>query len=286
MTYETPEAFRTALEDRLKTRSREGGPGLDRLRRRVLFERIVARLQSAEPGLWVIKGGMALEVRLRDDARLTKDLDLGLRADVHEGADLGDRLIEALSVDSDGDRFVLSVGSVKRLMEDDDGRATWRAQIAATLAGRVFGGIQVDISPRAHELDATDLLPLPNSLEFAGIATPVVEVVDLQRHIAEKFHGMLKVFEDRDNSRVRDLVDLVILSEHGLVDMSAAATAVQAVWSERDSTPPSVLPPLPTSWPDRYERLADEHGLHAATFSDAVAVVVTLWSEMFPTKET
>ena len=286
MTYETPEAFRTALEDRLKTRSREGGPGLDRLRRRVLFERIVARLQSAEPGLWVIKGGMALEVRLRDDARLTKDLDLGLRADVHEGADLEDRLIEALSVDSDGDRFVLSVGSVKRLMEDDDGRATWRAQIAATLAGRVFGGIQVDISPRAHELDATDLLPLPNSLEFAGIATPVVEVVDLQRHIAEKFHGMLKVFEDRDNSRVRDLVDLVILSEHGLVDMSAAATAVQAVWSERDSTPPSVLPPLPTSWPDRYERLADEHGLHAATFSDAVAVVVTLWSEMFPTKET
>lgn len=286
MTYETPEAFRTALEDRLKTRSREGGPGLDRLRRRVLFERIVARLQSAEPGLWVINGGMALEVRLRDDARLTKDLDLGLRADVHEGADLGDRLIEALSVDSDGDRFVLSVGSVKRLMEDDDGRATWRAQIAATLAGRVFGGIQVDISPRAHELDATDLLSLPNSLEFAGIATPVVEVVDLQRHIAEKFHGMLKVFEDRDNSRVRDLVDLVILSEHGLVDMSAAATAVQAVWSERDSTPPSVLPPLPTSWPDRYERLADEHGLHAATFPDAVAVVATLWSEMFPTKET
>ena len=286
MTYETPEAFRTALEDRLKTRSREGGPGLDRLRRRVLFERIVARLQSAEPGLWVIKGGMALEVRLRDDARLTKDLDLGLRADVHEGADLEDRLIEALSVDSDGDRFVLSVGSVKRLMEDDDGRATWRAQIAATLAGRVFGGVQVDISPRAHELDATDLLPLPNSLEFAGVATPVVEVVDLQRHVAEKFHGMLKVFEDRDNSRVRDLVDLVILSEHGLIDVSEAATAIQAVWSERDSTPPSVLPPLPTSWPDRYERLADEHGLHAATFPDAVAVVATLWSEMFPTKET
>lgn len=285
MTYDTPGALRTALEDRLKTRSREGGPGLDRVRRRVLFERIVARLQSAEPGLWVIKGGMALEVRLRDGARLTKDLDLGLRADVHEGTDLEDRLIEALSVDAHGDRFEFSVGPVKRQMEDDGGGATWRAQIAATLDGRGFGGIQVDISPRARELDATDLIPLPNSLEFAGIATPIVEVVDLQRHVAEKFHGMLKVFEDRDNSRVRDLVDLVILSERGLIDVTAAASAVQAVWSERASTPPSVLPPLPKSWPGRYERLAAEHHLEANTFPDAVAVVATLWSKMFPTKE-
>ncbi|MBA2280183.1 MAG: nucleotidyl transferase AbiEii/AbiGii toxin family protein [Acidimicrobiia bacterium] len=286
MSYDTPKALRMALEQRLLSRSEATGISLDRLRRRVLFERIVARLQAAEPGLWVIKGGMALEVRLRDDARLTKDLDLGLRAEVHDGVALEERLIEALSVDADGDRFVLSVGSVKRLMEDGDGQATWRAQIAATLADKPFGGIQVDVSPRAHELDATDLVPLPNSLEFAGIATPVVEVVDLQRHIAEKFHGMLKVFDDRVNSRVRDLVDLVILSEHGLIDAAVAATAVRAVWTERGSTPPPVLPPLPTTWPDRYERLATEHGLDAATFPDAVAVVATLWSQMFATKET
>ena len=62
MTYETPKALRTALEQRLLTRSQATGISLDRLRRRVLFERIVARLQAAEPGLWVIKGGMALEV--------------------------------------------------------------------------------------------------------------------------------------------------------------------------------------------------------------------------------
>lgn len=72
MTYETPKAMRTALEQRLLTRSQATGISLDRLRRRVLFERIVARLQAAEPGLWVIKGGMALEVRLSDDARLTR----------------------------------------------------------------------------------------------------------------------------------------------------------------------------------------------------------------------
>ncbi|MEX2458097.1 MAG: nucleotidyl transferase AbiEii/AbiGii toxin family protein [Actinomycetota bacterium] len=71
-----------AFERRLLTRSSESGIGLDRLRRRVLFERIVARLEAAEPGRWVLKGGMALEVRLQDDTRLTKDIDLGLRDDV------------------------------------------------------------------------------------------------------------------------------------------------------------------------------------------------------------
>ncbi|WP_459979902.1 nucleotidyl transferase AbiEii/AbiGii toxin family protein, partial [Mycobacterium avium] len=77
MTYSSPQALRTALEHRLLMASREAGVGLDRLRRRVLFERIMARLQAAEPGLWVLKGGMALEVRLSDAARVTKDIDVG-----------------------------------------------------------------------------------------------------------------------------------------------------------------------------------------------------------------
>jgi hypothetical protein len=77
--YETSQALRMALEQRLLVRSKTTGAALDRLRRRVTVERIVARLHAAEPGCWVLKGGMALEVRLRDDARLTKDVDLGLR---------------------------------------------------------------------------------------------------------------------------------------------------------------------------------------------------------------
>lgn len=286
MSYETPTALRTALEARLLTRSQATGVSLDRLRRRVLFERVVARLQAAEPGLWVIKGGMALEVRLRDDARLTKDLDLGLRGEVLDAAQLQDRLIEAMTLDPDQDRFVINVRSVERLTEDDSGHSTWRARTAATLADKPFGGLQVDVSPRTHELDATDMMSLPSSLDFAGIAAPVAEVIDLQRHVAEKFHGMLKVFVDRVNTRVRDLVDLVILAEHGLIEAPAAAAAVRTVWAERGDGLPAVLPALPSSWLDRYERLAADQGLNAETFPEAVAVVTALWTEMFPNKET
>lgn len=287
MTYETAQALRMALEQRLLDRSKATEVSLDRLRRRVLFERIFSRLQAAEPGLWVLKGGMALEVRLRDGARLTKDIDLGLRGDVADAEELRERLVEALEVDADDDKFTLIAGPVKQLMEDDGGRLTWRVKVAAELAGRPFGGVQVDISPRAHELNATDLVPLPNSLDFAGIAAPVVEIIDVNRHAAEKFHGMLRGFGDRENTRVRDLVDLVILSEHELLEPTALASEVRFVWGERDDTsPPALLSPFPTSWPDRYERLAAEHKLKTTSFPAAVASMATLWATMFPTEET
>lgn len=281
MSYETAEALRMALEQRLNNRSRETGISLDRLRRRVVFERIVARLAHAEPGRWVLKGGMALEVRLRDQARLTKDIDLGLRDGVNEQAELHERLVEALTVDPFNDRFVLVAGPVTELTSDGGGHTTWRSSVAAHLAGRPFGGVQVDVFPRAHELERTDTVPLPNSLAFADIDAPAVEIIDVNRHAAEKFHAMLRQFGDRENTRVRDLFDLVLLIENELLHRPALASAVRDVWQERDaSAPPAELPALPAGWPDRYERLAAEHELTARAFPAAVELVTALWADL------
>ena len=102
MSYESAAALRTALEQRLLNQSRATNIALDRLRRRVVFERILARLAVAEPGRWVLKGGMALEVRLDTDARVTKDIDLGLRDEEIDADVLHNRLIDALSADPHG----------------------------------------------------------------------------------------------------------------------------------------------------------------------------------------
>jgi hypothetical protein len=189
MTYNSPQALRAALERRLLDQSRTSGVSLDRLRRRVIFERVVARLQAAEPGSWVLKGGMALEVRLRDSARLTKDIDLGLRAARIEPATLQERLIEALGADPYRERFVLRPGAVTELMEDGHGQATLRSKVVGHLAGKPFGSIQLDISPRPDELEQTEVVPLPNSLAFAGIEVPDIEIIDVHRHAAEKYHA-------------------------------------------------------------------------------------------------
>lgn len=287
MTYETPHALRIALEHRLLNRANESGTSLDRLRRRVIFERVVSRLLVAEPGRWVLKGGMALEVRLRDEARLTKDIDLGLRDVIGEGGELHERLMAALATDPFADGFVITAEPVTRLMEDGTGLVTWRSRVTASLAGRLFGRVQLDISPRAHELEDTDTVPLPNSLAFANIGAPTIEIIDVQRHAAEKLHAMHKDFGDRENTRVRDLVDVIILHEHHLLDPESLAVATRSVWAERNgATPPAELPPLPTTWALRYEQLAIDHSLAAATFSAAVVLVTMLWADMFTNQET
>jgi hypothetical protein len=286
VTYDSPQALRAALEARIRNESTDTGISPDRLRRRVIFQRIVVRLQRAEPGSWVIKGGMALEVRLHDAARLTKDIDLGLRDDAGEAGDLRERLVDGLGRDSDGDGFEFAVGRPAQMAEDGGGGMTWRVGIEVRLAGRQFGSIRVDVSPRSYELDATDMLPLPNSLEFAGVETVEVEVVDVHRHAAEKLHAMLKDFGDRESSRVRDLVDLMLLRESGLLSVPQLAAAVTAVWQERNSTPPpAAFPDLPAGWPERYERLAAENDVYPPGFATAAASAAELWSEMFPNKE-
>lgn len=66
MPYKTPQAHRAALEDRLKNQSRQSGVNLERLRRRAVFERMLARLEAADPGRWILEGGMALGLRFGD----------------------------------------------------------------------------------------------------------------------------------------------------------------------------------------------------------------------------
>ncbi len=287
MTYETPQALRMALEQRLLNESGESGISIDRLRRRVIFERIVARLHVADPGRWVLKGGMALEVRLRDDARLTKDIDLGLRAEVDDEEELHDDLSDALNADPYGDQFHFAPGPVARLMADGAGHLTWRSKVSAHLAGKLFGSVQLDISPRAHELDQTESMDLPNSLSFAGIESPSIEIIDVNRHAAEKLHAMSRQFGERENSRVRDLVDLALLVEHELLTPTALGSAARQVWFEREGEdPPAAFPELPSGWPDRYEAIAAEHDLAISSFPEAATLVADLWADLFPTEET
>jgi len=123
---------------------------------------------------------------------------------------------------------------------------------------------------------------MPSSLAFAGIPTVEIEAVDIHRHAAEKFHGMLRDFGERENSRVRDLVDLTILLEHDLLVPEQTAAAVRSVWLERNNTePPDDLPRLPESWPDRYQRLAASQGMEIPPYVAAVANVTQLWLTMF-----
>src|SRR5258708_21101372 len=108
--YSTARAFRTALEERLKWTSQTDEIDLNRLRRQVSFDRLLARLFRKEPAPWVLKGGYALELRFKA-ARSTVDIDLTLQrvlAATSEGGDTNQVVREMLQSVADiplGDWF-------------------------------------------------------------------------------------------------------------------------------------------------------------------------------------
>jgi len=74
MKYAAPEAFRAALDQRIRNEAAASGVPVMRLRKRVAFERFLARLTVVDPQRWVLKGAYALDLRLGLRARTTKGL--------------------------------------------------------------------------------------------------------------------------------------------------------------------------------------------------------------------
>ncbi len=105
MKYATAGAFRTALEQRLSTISDRAGTPIMRLRRLVVFDRLMARLMAVAPSRWILKGGVAIHFRVGPQFRTTKDLDLG-RRDSEEAATFDFLLAQSVDL---GDYFTFVI---------------------------------------------------------------------------------------------------------------------------------------------------------------------------------
>lgn len=281
MSYETDAAFRAALEARLANRARDSGVDLNRLRRRVVFERLLARLDDSDRGRWVLKGGMALEVRWRDRARSTRDLDLAVRDSADDERGVRTRLANALATDVGGDRFEFAVGQARPLREDEAGRPGWRLPIEARLAGRPFASVTVDVVVRPEESNRTERLPLPGSLAFAGVPAGEVEVVDRTQHFAEKLHALTRTYAGGASTRVRDLVDIILLIDDGVRPDAQTAHVVRQVFDARGThAVPRVIGDPPPDWNGRYAELARDLDVTAHHIDQAMAMLRDFWSRL------
>ena len=77
-TFKDADAFRTALESRIKNISMKEGLDIMRLRRQFTFDRFLCRVFHEEKDTVMLKGGYAIELRV-SMARTTKDIDLCMK---------------------------------------------------------------------------------------------------------------------------------------------------------------------------------------------------------------
>ena len=256
--YATASAFRIALETRLKLLAQADGIDLQRLRRQVSFDRLLARLFSEPNAPWLLKGGYAMELRLRS-ARSTKDIDLSFPAGAEQKGDVLERLQDRAATDM-GDYFIFNVG-LPQMDLDGAPEGGNRYPVQASLAGRVFTKFHLDIGIGDAIVPPTELVSGRDWLGFAGIPLVPYSAISKEQQFAEKFHAYTRPRE-APNSRVKDLVDMALLVRMGTMERSKLREAIQTTFDRRGSHRiPSMFPNPPESWRLPYSQLAKECGL-------------------------
>lgn len=256
MKYEDAAAFRQALEQRLKDRAGGDGARLARDRKRVAFDRLLARLLAVADKQWLLKGGFALDLRLADRARSTKDIDIEWRADEGE---LLDALVDTASHHA-GDFFVFTIE--KAGAPEDQLGGSYRFRVSAFLAGRPFESFLLDVGFRADGAQITETLQTEDLLGFAGIEPVEVDAVPLELQIAEKLHAYTRTYAGgRMSTRPKDLIDLALISELSHLDATTLHHEIETIFALREThAAPSALPFPPDEWAAPFRRLATEVG--------------------------
>jgi len=251
MKYAGPKAFRAALEQRLRTDASAGdGPPdaalVSRLRKRVTFERFLARLFFVAPGEWVLKGGFALELRLAEVARTTKDIDVDWTS---TNRDVVDFLLDAADADL-GDHFVFEVERVEPPAGwESEGQRWW---VMARVDGREFETVLLDIGLDPASALAPVELCLPAMLSFADLPTVKIPALPIERHLAEKVHAYTRRYgpdADTPSSRVKDLIDIALIAASLSVDGEQLRLALDSIFEARArQSLPAHLPVPPRDW--------------------------------------
>lgn len=261
--YKTPTALRRALEDRLLAAVRRDGGDIQRMRRQAAFDRLLCRLFYEPDAPWLLKGGYAMELRIRA-ARTTRDVDLAIRnlptEKWNDVAILG-LLERAVSVDIQ-DGFEFAIGAP---MMDLDAAPYGgsRFPVEAQMAGRRFANFHLDVSAGDVLREPFEILEGQDWLGFAGIAKAEVRAISHEEQFAEKLHAYTVPRTGRRNTRVKDLVDMVLLLDSGKMNPTRLRENIKATFRRRGTheVPQSLLPPQ-EDWTAPFSALAVECGLN------------------------
>lgn len=242
------------------------GLAVGRVRHWISFMMLSGALDQAarQPdGLrFVVKGGVALELRLPGRARATDDLDVVV---VCAEPDLVEAFDTALRAGY-GDCTFTRRPDVHPL--GDKGMRVW---VQVAYRTQRWATVQVDLAhPDAADTETERLGGIP--LARFGLSGPAdVPCLSLRYHIAQKWHGMTRTMPDgAPNDRFRDAVDLLLLRD--LVapgELPALREACEETFRVRaeHAWPPAIA--LPVHWEQPFAAMATGLDLSTSTLAGA-----------------
>ena len=262
--YQNGAAFRRALEDRLRLSNQETGIPLSRLRKMVAFDRFIVRLIQFQPNRWILKGGFAIQLRLMNKARTTKDIDLLI---LDREKEILPSLRGAGSLNL-GDWFWFDIEQNEDQVFDELGSP--RFHVRSMLDSRTFEEFHLDIGVGDPILDPIEYLAGPSLLDFAGIQSMHIPCYPIAQQIAEKLHAYTRPHVSGSSSRVKDFVDIILLAELEKFEANRLQRAIQTTFDVRQTHDlPKEIPIPPSDWAKPYRKLVEEMSLIPLSLDEA-----------------
>jgi hypothetical protein len=169
--FSSASAFKSALEARLRKKSNEQGVPFSTLQLKFAIERLLARLFQDPSPPWLLKGGFAMDLRFRPQARTTREVDLSVVLPPGVAGPMApavrDRLQAAAEVDL-GDFLTYRIGEPKsELTNAPQGGARYPCQ--AVLVGKVYAKFHIDVGVGDALVGEPEQLTGDDVLDFVGI---------------------------------------------------------------------------------------------------------------------
>jgi len=267
----------------IRRRAEEWGHPHDRVRRRLVFERLLDRLARLEDvPAWGLAGGLSLLVTLASRAgRPTRDMDLAVVGTMDVTGDaVRDLLSRACALDL-GDGFQLAVSDVvlASRMEDIGSRGFW-VRVVSQFRGLRFETVELDVA--VHEAvgetvtrHVDGVLPWVDAFDVPTIRPEVT--------FAEKLHATTRRYgenRDRLSTRPRDLPDMVALIREGALDPERTGEVIAKTFRRRGTHDLPAELVLPPGFETAFTRYGEGYGLEAMTADEGLAVLTQFLEEI------
>ena len=238
-------------------------PGSDPARRVQLtmaMDRFLARmLATTEWGSWVLRGGYANQLRAPAEARFTQDIDLRIDAPLDQAQTI---LATAASTDL-SDLFSYELGAPKPLIGPPGGGL--RFPVQTLIAGSAFVNFGADVNSKDAVVGNLERHPSDPIVVKLGSPQSHFPVYPIAQQFAEKLHAFTRP-RDQENTRVRDLADMIWFMERYTFASDALIAAGEATFERRAEHPwPAPIPTVPDSWARPYAVLRKEMGVVPGT---------------------
>ena len=137
------------------------------------------------------------------------------------------------------------------------------AYVEAWMDARIFARFHLDVGIADVVMQPLEAIRGRDWLEFAGVRSPLIRIIAGEQQFAEKLHAYT-LPRSTPNSRVKDLIDLVLLIRLGNLREDRVVDAIRLTFERRrtHSVPSEILPP-PAEWETQFRTLADECRLSA-----------------------